>query len=186
MAPRVRVNKEEIINASIELVRCGGESALNARDIAARLGCSTQPLFSNFDSMEELKQEIISAAADIYKKYIDEEMATGKYPPYKSSGLAYIRFAKEERELFKLLYMRDRNNDYTSDATPELTGMMIGMIQANTRLDNTTASLLHLETWAFVHGIATMIATGYFEPDRELIERMLSDAYLGLKSRLED
>ena len=38
-------------------------------------------------------------------------MAAGKYPVYKASGMAYIRFAKEERELFKLLFMRDRTGE---------------------------------------------------------------------------
>ena len=36
-------------------------------------------------------------------------MSTGKYLPYKANGMVYIRFAREEKELFKLLFMYDHN-----------------------------------------------------------------------------
>jgi hypothetical protein len=45
------------------------------------------------------------------------------------------------------------------------------------------ASLIHLEMWAFVHGIAAMLATSFLELDVELISGMLSDIYMGLKAR---
>ena len=51
MPPKVKVSKEEIINTAISLIRKSGASAVNARSIAAELGCSTQPIFSNFASM---------------------------------------------------------------------------------------------------------------------------------------
>ena len=53
MPPKVKITKEDIINAAIEIVKANGEEAINARNIAATLGCSTQPVFSNFASMEE-------------------------------------------------------------------------------------------------------------------------------------
>ena len=37
MAPRVRVSKEDIVRAAVELLRVGGEDMLNARSIAAKL-----------------------------------------------------------------------------------------------------------------------------------------------------
>jgi hypothetical protein len=46
------------------------------------------------------------------------------------------------------------------------------------------AHLLHLEMWMSVHGIATMLATSFFEPEWELISDMISDIYQGLKTRL--
>ena len=49
------------------------------------------------------------------------------------------------------------------------------------RLDGDTAKLFHLEMWAFVHGIAVIIATDYLKLDRELVSRMLTDCYTGLR-----
>lgn len=182
MPPKVKVTKEEIVRAATALVRKYGEEALGARALAAELCCSTQPIFSNFTSMEELRLAVIDEAERIGEEYIKKETESGKYPPYKASGMAYIRFAGEEKELFRLLYMRDR----TDELIPEHTGLgdrMEGMVQSQTGLGSEEARIFHLEMWALVHGIAVMLATGYLSPEEELISRMLTDAYQGLKER---
>ena len=69
MPPKVRITKEEIVHMAVELVRGKGEQALNARSIAAALGCSTQPVFSNFATMEQLQLAVIEKAQEIYNAY---------------------------------------------------------------------------------------------------------------------
>ena len=183
MAPKIKITKDDIVAASLELVRRGGEDALNTRAIAAHLGCSTQPIFSNFSSMEQLRDTVIAAAAGIYSEYAEREAKSGEFPVYKAFGMAYIRFAKEEKQLFKLLYMRARDNEDTKDENNRETDASIAIIKESLGLDEAAAKLFHLEIWAFVHGIASMTATGFLDLDRELISGMLTDAYQGLKSR---
>jgi AcrR family transcriptional regulator len=184
MPPKIKVTKEEIIQAGLDIVRREGESALNARGIAAALGCSTQPIFSNYASMEELHLAVMLAASQLCSQYIDREVSSGAYPSYKASGIAYIRFAKEERNLFKLLYMRDRGHREEIHEI-QMWGQMEGFVRDYTGLETDRAKMFHLEMWTFVHGIATMMATGYLELNMELVSQMLSDAYLGIKHRFE-
>lgn len=184
MAPRVKITREEIVEAAIGLVRQRGEAALNARNIAASLNCSTQPVFSNFSSMEELRMEVIGAADRLCNQYIKKEVEGGAYPAYKATGMGYIRFAKEERELFKLLYMRDRSQEVVPKEM-ELDDEMEGLLHDNTGLAGAEAELFHLEMWAFVHGIATMFATGFLKLDWELVGKILTDAYQGIKRQFE-
>ena len=96
--------------------------------------------------------------------------------------MAYIRFAKEERELFKLLYMRDRSAEVVPKEM-ELGDEMKSLPHDNTGLTGAEAKFFHLEMWAFVHGIATMFATGFLNLDWELVSKMLTDAYLGVKTQ---
>ena len=182
MPPKIKITKQNIVDAALALVREGGEGALNARAIAARLGCSTQPIFSNYVSMEELKADVLRAAGALYQQYLDEDMAKSDVPPYKSSGLAYIRFARQERELFRLLFMRDRSGETVAEDRESIAGLL-KLIQANTGLDADSAYLVHLEMWIFVHGIATMAATAYLDWDEAHINRMVSDAYQGIRLR---
>ena len=98
MPPKVRITKEEIIEAALRIVRESGDEALNARNVAAALGCSTQPVFSNFPSMVELRLAVVERADMLYESYIKEEIESEKYPAYKASGMAYIRFAVEEKQ----------------------------------------------------------------------------------------
>ena len=102
MPPKVKITKNDIIHATLGLIRKEGAGALNARNIATALGCSTQPIFSNFATMEELHGAVTKAAYRLYLDFSKREEESGKYPQYKSMGMAYIGFAKEEKELFKL------------------------------------------------------------------------------------
>ena len=179
MPPKVKITKEELLTTAVNLVRTSGHNALNARNIAAILKCSTQPIFSNFANMDDLKLAVIREADTLSRKYIQKELEQGEYPPYKASGMAYIRFAKEEKELFKLLYMRDRSHE-TFTADDDLSLEMETLIQNNTGIDKESSKLFHLESWAFVHGIATMMATGFLDLEWDLVSKMLTDCYQGL------
>ncbi|MBQ8532953.1 MAG: TetR/AcrR family transcriptional regulator [Clostridia bacterium] len=180
MPPKIKVTKENILSAAVELVRECGAEALNARALAKKLGSSTQPIFSNYTSMEELKQEVIKSAEGIYKNYLNADMEKGEYPPYKASGMSYIRFAGEQQELFKLLFMRDRTDEQIPDSFDGI-NPIIEIIQRNTGLDRKAAELLHLEMWSCVHGIAVMTATGFLKLDTVTVSQMLTDIYSGLK-----
>ena len=182
MPPKVKVTKEEIINAAVDIVRSSGAQAINARTIASVLHCSTQPVFSNFATMDQLRLAVVEKADLLCQAYMQREVESGAFPAYKASGMAYIRFAKEEKELFKLLYMRDRSGEPIPEGSA-LTEKMESMVHNNTGLSGGNAKLFHLEMWAYVHGIATMFATGFLDLDWELVSRMLTDSYQGLRKQ---
>lgn len=182
MPPKFRYTREEMIAAALELVRQGGKDALTARALGAKLGCSAKPIFGLFRNMEELEGEVIAAADAYYQKYLVQKMQEGQYPPYKASGMAYIRFAKGERELFRLLFMRDRSGEIIGENLEEIRPLL-DLIRKNTGLSEREAYLFHLEMWIYVHGIATMLATSYLEWDAEFISNTLTDSYQGLRHR---
>ncbi len=182
MPPKVKVTKEDIINAAVYIVRNSGAQAINARAIASVLNCSTQPVFSNFSTMDELRLAVVEKADALCQEYMQQEAESGEFPLYKANGMAYIRFAREEQELFKLLYMRDRSSESIPEGS-ELTDKMESIVHNNTGLNGTDAKLFHLEMWAYVHGIATMFATGFLDLDWELVSKMLTDSYQGLRKQ---
>lgn len=130
MPPKFKFTRDEITNAALNVTRKNGISGLTARVLAAELGCSVKPIFGLFKNMEEVGQEVFIASDLLYQNYLREDMAKGKYPPYKASGMAYIRFAKEERELFKLLFMRDRSREKIEENKEEIRPLM-QLIQQN-------------------------------------------------------
>ena len=182
MPPKVKVTKDDIITAAVSIISENGAEAINARTLASFLDCSTQPIFSNFCSMDELRLAVLEKAEALYNKYIQDEIACGKYPPYKASGMAYIRFAKEEKQIFRLLFMRDRTEEAVCESAA-FGELMDSVIKPSTGLGGQKAELFHLEMWAYVHGIATMFATGYLDLDWELVSKMLTDAYRGMRKQ---
>lgn len=183
MPPKFKFTSDEIVSAALSIVRRGGMKALTARALASELSCSVKPIFGLFKSMEELSGSVMAAAKELYEERISRSLVSSEYPPYKASGMEYIRFASDERELFKLLFMRDRSGEDINEAVSE---ELMAAICASTGFDRETALRFHLEMWIFVHGIAVMTATGYLDWDTEYASEALTDAYMGLKARFTE
>ena len=181
MPPKVKITREEILAVAVDLVRRTGEEAINARTLAGALGCSTQPIFSNFASMEEVKTAVLEECKKVYAAYIKNESESGKWPPYKAFGMAYIRFAMEEKEMFRLLFMRDRSHE-TENAEESLDDVY-AILQKNLDVSIEEARLVHLEMWVCVHGIATLFITSYQKMSEELVSLVITDVYNGIRAK---
>ena len=177
--------KEQVLNAAIELTREKGFAAVSARSLGEQLGTTSRPIFSHFENMADVQKGIIVAANQLYRSFREEEIARGRYVPYKANGMAYIRFAKEEKELFKLLFMRDRSGEPIKENLEEMEAL-IGLIAKQVHIDREAAKIFYLEMWAYTHGIASMIATGFYDWDEPLASRALTDVYEGLKHQYEN
>lgn len=179
MPPKAKVTKDAVLAAAVALVRREGAGALNARALAGELGCSTQPLFTQYPTMEHIKTAVIEEAATRWMRCIAEEKAKEMWPSYKAMGMAYWRFAVTERELFKLLFMRDRTGE--EFAADESFAMAIAAIQQANGLTYEAAERFHMAMWAVVHGLATMSATGYLTLTEEQVSALISEIHQGLK-----
>lgn len=178
MPPKPKYTREEIIECAVDLVREMGEQSLTSRELGARLNTSARPIFTAFSSMEELKDCVIKSALDIFTKMSNREIEKHDCPKYKAIGIAYIRFANEEKNLFKLCFMRSRNeeereNPFDSD--------VIETVKNQTGLSEELAKLLHMQMWIYTHGIAVTLATSYLELDTEQINALLTDGYQSFK-----
>lgn len=176
MPPIAKFSKEEVIETSLEIVRKAGIDGLTARDLASALSSSTKVIFGLFSGMDELKTEVIKAAYSYYLKYIDDAMHSAHERPYLASGLAYIRFAESERELFKLLFMRDRTGEDQSTRREDVREIL-DTIMMNTGMSEDEAFSFHMKMWIVVHGIAVMKATSFLDWNEEQVKAELEDFY---------
>ncbi len=185
MPPKVKITRDDILDAAVELVRERGAEALTTRSLAAQLNCSTQPIFSNFPNMDALNAAVFGKVYERYAESLLASLRSEKYPSYKASGMAYIEFAVEEPRLFRLLFMRDRSSEERVDDTAE-SEMLIDIIMKNTGLSSASAHLLHQDMWVLVHGLAVMSATGFQEYNQQITSEMVTDVYFGLLARLKE
>lgn len=169
MPPKFRYTREKIIHAALALAREGGMEAVTAKRVGARLHASVKLVFGQFTGMKEVRQEV------------REAVRAGDEPLYMASGMAYIRFAREERELFRLLFMRDRSGEAFDDRAN--VRPLLEELQRAAGLSEKEACRVRTEMWMFVHGMATAVATSYLPWDDQLIRCFLTDAYLGLRAR---
>ncbi|MDD2971650.1 MAG: TetR-like C-terminal domain-containing protein [Lachnospiraceae bacterium] len=179
MPPSIKVSETQIIEAAVKIVREKGESALNARELARELGCSTRPIFRVYGAMSDLKEVVLQEAGKIFQEVMSLSMR--KENSILSLGLATVHFAKDEPNLFKLFFMSnflkyqslyemvDQNNDYGGiDALIKMTG-----------LPAQPSKKMFISLWMIAHGIASMIATNPFAVSDDEITELLVNAYDG-------
>lgn len=174
MPPIPKFSKEEILNCAYEIVKKEGFEKLNARKIAKVLGCSVQPIFHNFTSMEELNKEVYNS---IYHKY-QEYMLKGKENeenPYKQMGLSYIEFASDYPEFFKIIFMQKTDKNASDFIMVDSMGNdVIKIGQKITGLSYEEQKKFHVKVWIFTHGIACLVATKTIKITKEEIEELLA------------
>lgn len=158
MPPTVRFSREAVLDAAYQLIRREGAAALNARSVAKELGGSTQPIFRLFSGMDELKGAVTELSLDTWKERLHERLQTSAFP-YLTIGMSYLLFARDEPELFKLLFMRDRVSD--GSCTDYNMDFGIPLIEDTVKVDMETARKLYQRNWLFCHGLAVSIATKY-------------------------
>ena len=176
MPPTVRFTRDAVLHAACQLMRREGMEALNARAIAKELGGSTQPIFRLFTNMEDLHRELILYVARQFQAHAEADMAQSD-SPYIQLCTTYLLYGRDEPELFKLLFMRDRVSEgqYSDQMNFDL---VFNIIKKETPLDDETAMRFFERTWLFVHGLAVCIATKYIpcQDERYLIS-MVKEAY---------
>lgn len=176
MPPTVRFTRDAVLHAACQLMRRESMEALNARAIAKELGGSTQPIFRLFTNMEDLHRELILYVARQFQAHAEADMAQSD-SPYIQLCTTYLLYGRDEPELFKLLFMRDRVSEgQYSDQTNF--DFVFNIIKKETPLDDETALRFFERTWLFIHGLAVCIATKYIpcQDERYLIS-MVKEAY---------
>lgn len=187
MPPKVKVAEDEILNAAIQIVREKGFENLNARDLAKKIGCSVHPIFRTFDSMEGLKAAVYKKAEHIYNQRMLSCMELEE-EGFQAMGLTYIDFAKNDKNLFKLLFMSDAFQEQSMleiVGTTEGDDDVIEMLCEMTGLSAKSTKELYAGIWLTTHGIASMFATNNCRFSDEENKRLLENSFMGLIMKLK-
>lgn len=179
-AKRNEITREKIIDCAFCELKENGWQQWNARKIAVRAGCSTMPIFRLFENMDEVKQAVISRALKVYEEYIYGGMREEK--PYKGTGRAFIRFAKEQPWLFKALCVSEEFTGRSFAAIDPTIGSVMREAQKAGDLQGERLKRLHACMTIFVYGAGAMAASGsHLVPSDEMCDTLMSDVFLALK-----
>lgn len=185
MPPKPKFSRDEILNAAFEIVREDGKNELSARSLAARLNSSTQPIFMHFQNMNELLNEVKDRAKALYKQYVDEGLSQAI--PFKSVGLKYIQFAKDEPELFKLLFMSADATDKKSHFFPtndDNYPIVLSSLKDCYGLDEDKAKKLYNHLSIYTHGMAITFVQGRQIFSMQEVSDLLSEVFIALMKNI--
>ncbi len=163
MARKETITIQNILDTAFEMTREEGFSVVTARKVAAKVGCSTQPIFRVYKNMDELMDAVYEKAAAFFQDYYSLYPRTGK-TPFANLGMAYIAFAREERHLFELLFVNGGNR---AKSMYELLNGNSGNVVYEINLARVSGCPnpgdLFMKMWIFIHGAACMTLTGDYD-----------------------
>lgn len=174
MARKEIITVEKILDTAFSMTREEGFANVTARKVAARAGCSTQPIFRVYKNMEELWNAVYEKATGFFQDYYSLYPRIGK-APFANLGMAYIAFAREEKHLFELLFLAkngqpDGNESGTVSARKSMYELLNGE-SGNVVYEINLAGArgcanpgdLFMKMWIFIHGAACMSLTGDYD-----------------------
>ena len=180
MPPKPKIAKDMIVEAGFRLLREQGIDALNARSVAARLQCSTQPVMHHFATMEDLKKEVYQKADAFHSDYLmDIDFSSGD--PMLSIGLRYIRFAAEEAHLFRFLFQSDQfaNTGFLELMSSEDLAPILAILQAEADLTPQQSRDAFSTLFLTAHGLASLLANNTMPYDEAYCTNILSTVFIG-------
>lgn len=184
--------RTEILGATKRLLaEKGSEEAVSVRDVADAVGVTPPSVYLHFAD----KQALIEAVCEDVFTALDERMelaavdAADPLEGLHARGSAYVRFALENAEQYRIVMMQRPRESLSATATPgfdHLVGAVRDCMQAGIFDATEDPALVALTLWSAVHGVASLLIA---KPDINaqygpaLIERILSATATGLATR---
>ena len=156
-----KISRDRILDAAVQVLRDGGFSAINARSVARKLGCSTQPIYLSFQNMDALKAALTERAIEMHTQRVRDSLRAheGNDSRYSSYGMGFVKFAAEEKQLFRWLYLEgEQLGPYQNDVLlPEV----IDVIVEEFGYSEEVARRFHQDMIYFSYGLAILANTDH-------------------------
>lgn len=187
MPPKAKFTRDQIVQAGLNIVRENGIEALSARALGAKLGSSARPIFTVFQSMEDVQAEVIKSAKALYAGYVrkglEQDLA------FKGVGTQYILFAMQEPKLFQLLFMSEQKQapaviNVLSAIDDNYKDILLS-VQNGYHLSEDKAEQLYRHLWIYTHGIAVLCATNMCIFTAEEINGMVVQVFRGMLKEIK-
>ena len=182
MPPKAKFTKEQITKAALGVVSEKGVQALTAKELGAALGTSTTPIFTVFNSMQEVQDAVMLAAMERFEEYAHK--SAHLRPVFKQVGMQMIMFAKEEPKLYQLIFMSAISEAQTCDDIYGHLGSVadecLDVLQKDYDLSKDNAKTLFEHVWIHTFGIGALCATGVCDFSHEQIAQMLTQDFTAM------
>ena len=175
MSKSVTITKDMILATAFDIAREKGLNGISNRELAKKLNCSIRPIYYQFENVDELYKELYIEIEKYFYKFLMDNM-NDEMPKYKQVGINYIKFAKEEKELFKILFMSKIDlglNDFITKDMEDFNELS-KLIKISTNLNDEDIESFHIKMWIFSHGLATLVASSTININDEQLKQLLS------------
>ena len=187
MGRKAKIDKKMILEAAYELLEEGGIEAVAIKSIAAKLGCSTQPVSWHFGNMTELKKELYYYAGE--KLYSGMTPLMADKPAFEAffvTGVYYISMACDHPNVFRFINVDapertigESLTGNTSIFANQFDKEAAEMIAKEYKVSEEKLNAAIRDVVIYTHGLAVMMMFDNFKMPKEEACKMVYD--LGVK-----
>lgn len=180
MARKESITKDQLLEVAFELVKDEGIENLTARKLAAKAGCSTQPIFRIYKNMDEVAEEVFEKAMKYYNDYYrNYKKVCGV--PFVDLGIAFIAFAQNNKNMYKLLFLSEQRFGHGLYEILNGEYQFVGHdINKARNLGCSNPENLFMEIWIYMYGAANMALIGEYDVIGDNTEEKLIKFYKAL------
>lgn len=179
MPPIPKISKDMILESGLKIIKDEGIDNLNVRNIANKLNCSTQPIMYHYKNMDLLKEELYSMVDRYHSQFLMKENIN--INPLLNIGLQYIKFAEQEKNLFKFLFQSDKfsnfNFDDLVDNNEEGLKEIFRIMEKETKFDKNNIKDGFRLLFITAHGLASLLANNSITYDEKYCIDMLEKVF---------
>jgi len=175
MPPKQRITREMILERSFEMFCREGMEVVNARSVAKALNCSTQPIFSYFSGMEDLKSALEQKAKELFENALKVDDQPGD--PMVNICCAYTRFAAQQPCLFTHLFMINKDDPLYPFISREERRALVSREAEYVGLPYEEAAKIFVQMSVYSHGLAAVRAAHKAEFTVEEMAKMIIDTH---------
>ena len=165
MPPKPKFTKEEIVQTALQVVSQKGVEALTAKELGDALGSSSRPIFTVFNSMKEVQDEVRTAAMHRFESFANQKLPD----------------MPREPKLYQLLFMQENRNAVSFDDVFGELGptaeACIGLIRDEYDMSVAEAKLLFENVWIYTFGVGALCATRMCQFSEKKLGEMLSTEF---------
>ncbi|WIM89964.1 TetR/AcrR family transcriptional regulator [Candidatus Mycobacterium wuenschmannii] len=157
--------RDEILDAATELLLdIGHAKAVSIRSVAERVGVTPPSIYLHFQDKDALLDAV---CARYFEKLDDEMQRVASVQPstvevLRAQGLAYVRFAVENPELYRIATMGEWKSNSNVDAALASSAFehmcaSVKTLMAEGVFPAGDATAVALELWSAAHGVAALL-----------------------------
>ncbi|MBQ3475731.1 MAG: hypothetical protein IJH20_06155 [Bacilli bacterium] len=151
MARKAVFEKEYFINKSLDFINEKGIECLSVRELSNYIGCSTQPMFRLFESMDDYKKDLKKKLSEEYSLFCEEIINKNNY--LLTSSYAYAMYAKKRNSLFKALFL----SDLSDGKIIKTNKAVVKLVVDEYRISEERAKAALRDVGIYTHGLATQL-----------------------------
>jgi AcrR family transcriptional regulator len=163
-----------LVDAARRILEAEGPAALSLRAVAREAGVSPAAPYHHFKDKTELMEAVAHGGWEELGEVISQARRSAPTPAHgiNNIGLAYVKFARENPALYRLMYdtTRDRTAmpEHAKEDGSGYQQVQQALVDAGADpSDHGELELATIASWCAVHGLAEMASFKEFQPLKE-------------------